>query len=350
METDDFEEKHYPKRTVRTVLTAFFAIIAAAVVLAFVVWFAISSALSVAVSIASPATVAVADDRGVEGYVMPDKTTQSIQNEDGTTCEPKTYQITGIDARTETDLQQALSGQPTNTRSDAMLNIHVTCTGKAFLFNAMRDTWMDSIDCGNGTDTYAAKLNAAFSRGGVVCQMLMVENIIQQPIDDAIVIDFNGFKHAIDRIGGIEITVEKDTTLGKFTYAAGTHTYMGDATLNNVQNRLSNPTADWGRNANQRDVLLSLIQKMAQLSPAEQLSIASDLQGDVAMTSGFKDVTGLVALFNQFKDVEWSEGYIPTPNSGWVGDQSVVFLDQPLLAEFREDLKNGTLDEYFAQH
>jgi len=350
MGTDDFEFEHYPEKTGRDGLRAILVIVLSAVVAAAVAVGLFFVATNAAITFASPTTVVVADDRGIEGYETPEKTTEAIENEDGTTCVPVTVQVTGIDARTETDLQNALVNQPTNTRSDAMLNIHVTCTGKGFIFNAMRDTWMDNIDCQNGTTTSAAKLNAAFARGGVVCQMLMVENIIQQPIDDAIVIDFNGFKSAIDRIGGIEITVDKDTKLGKFTYVAGTNTYMGDAALNYVQNRLSNPNADWGRNQNQRDLLLSLIKKMAQLDVVDQLAIANDLKGDVAMTSGLQDINGLVSLFNRFKDVEWSEGYIPTPESGWVGDQSVVFIDQPKLAEFREALKNGTLDEYFARN
>ncbi len=350
MQTDDFEERVYPKRTARTIIIALLAIVVASVVVAGIVWAAASALIGATVSFATPTTVAVAADRGVEGYVAPEKTTETVQGEDGTTCEPKTYQITGIDARTDTDLQRALVNLPTNTRSDAMLNIHVTCTDKVFVFNAMRDTWMESIDCGNGEPTSAAKLNASFARGGVVCQMLMIENIIQQPIDDAIVIDFNGFERAIDRIGGVEITVEEDVTLGAYTYLAGTYNYMGKASLNWVQNRLDNPRADWGRNQNQRDFLLSLVKKLGQLDPVTQFEIARDLQGDVAMTSSLGDITDLVSLFNQIKDYEWSEGYIPTPSGGWVGDQSVVFIDDAKLAEFREGLKNGTLDEYFARN
>lgn len=350
MELFGIKAKKYPEQPVQQFVLVLFLAVFLSVMLAVLGMLTAAQVFGAALSASSPTTVNVSDNRGIEGYTKPDKTTASVEDEDGAVCEPVTNIITGIDARTDLDLQNALVNQPTDTRSDAMLIVHVTCDGKGFIFNAMRDTWMNEINCNNQASTSAAKLNAAFARGGVVCQMVMIESIIQQPIDDAIVIDFNGFRSAIDRIGGVEITVPSDTKLGKYTYAAGTHLYMGAETLNFVQNRLSNPNADWGRNQNQRDVLLSLIKKMAQLSPVEQLAIANDLKGDVAITSGLGNITDLVALFNQFKDVEWSEGYIPTPGSGWVGDQSVVFLDEVKLAEFREALKTGTLDEYFAKN
>jgi len=66
-----------------------------------------------------------------------------------------------------------------------------------------RDLW---VSLGEGS---FAKINAAYSEGGPSLSRDVVENVLGIPIHYYLVADFDGFKEAVDILGGIEVEVER---------------------------------------------------------------------------------------------------------------------------------------------
>ncbi|MBI4079393.1 MAG: LCP family protein [Candidatus Levybacteria bacterium] len=78
---------------------------------------------------------------------------------------------------------------------------------KTTLVSLPRDLWIPEMK---------AKINTAYAYGeakrkggGLVLTTAIVQKILQQPVDYAVRIDFNGFIKAIDTIGGVDVNVER---------------------------------------------------------------------------------------------------------------------------------------------
>lgn len=82
------------------------------------------------------------------------------------------------------------------------------------LISVPRDIWVPEI---------RAKLNSAYfwgtqkpEWGGITLTKSLVEEILGQPVHYAVVLDFEGFKRAIDVLGGIEVDVERSFVDAKY--------------------------------------------------------------------------------------------------------------------------------------
>ncbi len=87
-------------------------------------------------------------------------------------------------------------------------------TGKAFLISIPRDIWVPSLK---------AKINSAYHYGndrnpqaGLSFVKADVGEVIGQPIQYAVILDFQGFEKMIDAVGGVDITV--DTAFDDYLY------------------------------------------------------------------------------------------------------------------------------------
>ena len=88
-------------------------------------------------------------------------------------------------------------------------------TGDTVLLTIPRDLWIPSL---------RAKINTAYhygekrqpGAGGLILAKSALSEVLGQPVDFALLIDFSGFIQAIDAMGGIDITVEKAFIDSKF--------------------------------------------------------------------------------------------------------------------------------------
>lgn len=78
---------------------------------------------------------------------------------------------------------------------------------KVTLVSLPRDFWVPDIS--EKINTAYAIGNSKQKNGGLILTKAVVSKIIDQPIDYALVIDFDGFVKAIDLVGGVDIEVEK---------------------------------------------------------------------------------------------------------------------------------------------
>lgn len=122
----------------------------------------------------------------------------------------------------------------------------------------------------------SSKINAANADGGPLLTEKVVETVIGVPIHYYVVVDFSGFRQAIDAVGGVNVNVTKalndplypcDSENGKFCpihFSAGLQSMTGTLALRYARSRET--TSDFDRAARQQQVLVALRQKALQLS------------------------------------------------------------------------------------
>ena len=151
------------------------------------------------------------------------------------------------------------------------------------------------------------KINAAhaygessrYEGGGPALAKLTISKILDLPIHYYARIDFNGFKKAVDSVGGIEVEVEKDLVDNQypdernpkisksFSLKAGRHRMDGTLALKYVRCRKGTCGGDFGRAARQQQVLLALREKalsLKTLSNPAKLASLMDIIGSSART------------------------------------------------------------------
>ena len=74
-------------------------------------------------------------------------------------------------------------------------------SGQVALFSIPRDVWIKN---------YHSKINALYAIGGIDTIKKVAGEILDLPIHYYVALDFGGFERAIDAVGGVEITVERD--------------------------------------------------------------------------------------------------------------------------------------------
>ena len=153
------------------------------------------------------------------------------------------------------------------------------------LFSLPRDIWVPAI---------RAKVNSAYYWGGVkqeggglILAKSTVEEIVGQPVQYGLVIDFSGFTRIIDVVGGIEVDVENAFVDEKYpipgkendlcdgdkeykcryetiSFQKGIQTMGGETALKFVRSRnaLGDEGTDIARTARQQKVLLAVRQKV----------------------------------------------------------------------------------------
>ena len=117
--------------------------------------------------------------------------------------------------------------------TDSMIVVHIDPkTQKIFLISIPRDIWIKIPT--NGTDGSYSKINAAYSDGlddttypnkqtqftgadgGGKLAEFVTQEVIGVPLDYFVGLDFTGFTHTIDTLGGVSINVEK--TFDDYSY------------------------------------------------------------------------------------------------------------------------------------
>ncbi|MDD3746041.1 MAG: LCP family protein [Anaerostipes sp.] len=184
-------------------------------------------------------------------------------------------------------------------RSDSMMVATIDLKRKELkLTSFLRDMYVNVP--GHGRD----KLNSAYAYGG---ETLLYQTIAENfgiKIDKFCIVDFSAFEKVIDRIGGIEMTLEEqeanylNTTnyISKKKYRnvkTGTQTLNGNQALGYARVRHVDSKkygiGEFGRTGRQRAVLQATFHQMLKQNPVEIIDIAIDALGDVStdMTASY---------------------------------------------------------------
>ncbi len=208
-------------------------------------------------------------------------------------------------------LDNRSNGELSSGNSDVIMVASINNdTKEVKLVSIYRDTYLNI-----GNDTYR-KVNAAYAKGGVTNAIATLNANLDLDIDQYVVVDFNAVSDAIDLLGGVEITVEKDEvsllnsyaeTTGDVTgktvnYISGPGTYTLDGTQATGYARIRYTSGDdYRRTERQRTVVEQMIKKAKSADLATLNKIVDTVFDEVetSMTN-----TTLLGLASNLMDYE----------------------------------------------
>ncbi|MDO4443219.1 MAG: LCP family protein [Slackia sp.] len=256
-----------------------------------------------------------------------------------------------------------------NFRSDSMILARVDPGGKQMtLISIVRDTYVN-ID-GYGKN----KINAAHALGGPALTVKTVSEFAGVPISHYAEIDFDGFKAAVDALGGIDVNVPMeidDADAGGYV-PAGPQTLNGDQALILCRARHAYDeigAGDFYRAANQRMVMGAIANKLLSADVATITSTVTSLcdyiDTDMSVTDiisvasamrGMDTASGIYSSMNPtistYEDGVW---YEYSNNEAWKAMMKRVDAGEPPTADAQDSANDGgVLDgsisgEYVAQ-
>lgn len=175
-------------------------------------------------------------------------------------------------------------------RSDSMILARVDPQEKKMtLISIVRDTYVN-ID-GYGEN----KINAAHALGGPALTVKTVSEFAGVPISHYAEIDFDGFKAAVDALGGVDVDVPmeiNDEDAGGYV-AAGPQTLSGDEALILCRARHAYDeigAGDFYRAANQRMVMGAVAKKLLESDPATIATTVASLCDYIDTDMGVTDI------------------------------------------------------------
>lgn len=224
--------------------------------------------------------------------------------------------VLGSDSRSGSN-QQAGGGRDDGTaRSDTAMIVHVyQGHERASVVSIPRDTLVDRPACaepGGGTAPARAgeMFNEAYAIGGPACAVKTAETMTGIRMDHYIEIDFAGFQHLIDALGGVTVTTTQaiDDSRSHLHLPAGTHHLDGKQALGLVRTRHGvGDGSDLGRIRLQQAFLKALVDRVNGIgllsSPTRLYEIADTATGAITTDSDLASVKQLVALGESLKNL-----------------------------------------------
>ncbi|QNE35330.1 LCP family protein [Leifsonia shinshuensis] len=251
------------------------------------------------------------------------------------------FLLIGSDSRS--GLHDSLSGAPTGERSDTLMLVHIPADRSGIVIvSLMRDLWVPIPGHGE------AKLNAAFSWGGVPLTVQTVEGLLGARIDHVMVADFGGFGAISTALGGVKVWSDKAFTsknMPGYSFEKGENRLEGSAALAFVRERYSFADADYQRVRNQqafvRGTLQGFISAGTLTNPGRTQSSISTLARYLAVDEGMTaSVAGSLALgFRGLTSDAIHTLTLPTAGTGTSPDgQSIVYVDEARAVTLRKAL------------
>jgi LCP family protein required for cell wall assembly len=243
-------------------------------------------------------------------------------------------------------------------RSDTIVMVHIPAGhDKAYLVSIPRDLWVHippSQDGQNGNTM--AKINAAFSWGGMALAVQTVENYTGVRIDHVALVDFADFVKVTDALGGVDLTVDQTITSihpPYRTFQAGPRHFNGEEALDYVRQRYQFTDGDFTRMRHQQMFLKALLDKAASKGTLSNIGSLKDFLTAVAGTMTVDKDFSLVDLGWQFRGLRSGDlVFMVSPNlgAGTMGDQSVVISDHDNAAGLYAAMAKDALGEWVKQH
>ena len=178
-------------------------------------------------------------------------------------------------------------GRSYKGRTDTIMMMTVNPKqGKTTIVSLPRDMKVNLPDY---ADESPAKINAAYTYGGVKETIKTIQKYYQVPIDGYLLANMGGLKKAINQIGGVEVTSPLTFDYEGYHFTKGKTYHMdGDKALAFSRMRYDDPDGDYGRQKRQRIIIMALLKKTASykaiLNQKFLNSIASESQTDFSLS------------------------------------------------------------------
>ncbi|MCG8348082.1 MAG: LCP family protein [Chloroflexales bacterium] len=177
------------------------------------------------------------------------------------------------------------------TRTDAMILVRLDRTkGRASMLSLPRDLWVPYAN-----DSGSGRINAAYGLGertfgpggGGALAEATVGQLLGFKIDYFVMVNFQGFEHFIDRLGGITIDVPEaihdpdyptdDYRTIEVRFRKGVQRMDSERALMYVRTRHAD--SDFGRNQRQQLVLMAIFDEVRKQGLLQQLTSLDDYTG-----------------------------------------------------------------------
>lgn len=201
-------------------------------------------------------------------------------------------------------------------RSDTMILMSLNPkTDSMVMLSIPRDTYVNIP--GRGMD----KINHAYAFGGVELAVQTVEEAFDVPIHTYSRLNMEGFKQAIDAIGGVTVNNNQSFSQDGTTFSEGAIHLNGDQALDYIRMRKQDPRGDMGRNDRQRAVVAAAMDKGASFSNITKFGelfdiLGGNVQTDLDMKNIQKLFTGYLGTRHNIETLE-IEGSGSTINGVW---------------------------------
>ncbi|WP_244931998.1 LCP family protein [Nocardioides sp. W7] len=238
-------------------------------------------------------------------------------------------------------------------RSDTMMLVHVAADRRsAHVISLPRDSWVPVPGHGR------AKINAAYSLGGLPLAVETVETLTRVRVDHVAVVDWDGFRALTDLVGGVRVQVPEtvvDSVRG-ITWTAGEHLLDGEQALAYVGQRYGLPGGDLDRVQRQQAVLRTLMQDglhaEMRSDPDQVARFVSEVLEHVAVdeTWSLAGILSFSASLRNLRSADIRYLTVPVAGLGREGAQSVVHLNgrlsDQLWTAVRDDVAGPWLDAH----
>lgn len=142
-------------------------------------------------------------------------------------------------------------------------------------------------------DESPAKINAAYTYGGVQETIKTIQKYYKTPIDGYLLVNMGGMEKAINQVGGVTVKSPLTFTYEGYSFTKNATYHMnGKKALAFSRMRYDDPQGDYGRQNRQRLVIMALLKKTASyktiLNQSFLNSIASQSQTDFSLNDMLK--------------------------------------------------------------
>lgn len=233
-------------------------------------------------------------------------------------------------------------------RSDTLVLAHVPADRRhVYLVSIMRDSWVDVPGHGQ------AKINAAYSWGGVPLTVQTVEQLLDVRIDHVAEIDFAGLQDVTDALGGVTVQSPQDFTARGHHFVRGANRLDGEQALAFVRERYAFADADHTRVRNQqaflRGVFNQVVSRGTLTNPGRLQEIVTATSEHLAVDPGL-DAATITRLGWSLRGVRPDDLVtftMPTAGGGTTPDgQSFVRLDEHDRAAISSALRSDDLQRW----
>jgi LCP family protein required for cell wall assembly len=212
-----------------------------------------------------------------------------------------------------------------------------------------RDTWVDIPGHGGG------KVNTAYAIGGAPLLVQTVENLTRLRVDHFAVIDFSGFQHMVDAVGGIDVDVDVATRRDGLVLHRGTNHLDGRQALAYVRTH-GFSDGDLERAQRQQNALRALFTQVARRGMLSDPTATFGLLDAASAAVSVDDTLsngGLRTIASNLDDLEPADVTFvraPVAAVGRAGPHAPVYLDRRRSAELWGSLRDDRVAAYATAH
>ncbi|MDU7485701.1 MAG: LCP family protein [Cutibacterium avidum] len=243
-------------------------------------------------------------------------------------------------------------------RSDTLMIAYLPADReKLYLISFLRDMWVTIPANDVVKKDSKAKINAAYSWGGMPLTIKVLEGLTNVKMDHGAVIDFNGFKQLSRDLGGIQVYNPQEFDSMGHHFDKGNVTLEGDAALAYVHERKSLKHGDLDRAANERAVLTTMIDKIFSAGTLTNPKKFSEVVSDVGSTMTVDDALTNKEVRKLATSLKFDSGadvvslQAPIKGFGRSKDgQQYDIVDEAGMQELAQAMRTDTMEQYAARH